>query len=304
MVIKLIYILWLFIPFYFSFIMENEVYASDMEINDDIAVLFEEDTVLIDVLNNDYGLTDGISSLSIAVEPENGEVKILDDYTIMYIPNQSFSGVDEFMYEVCNSEGSCGEGSVVVTVEDIDFTPELKNDTIIYIQGADVNFNILSNDALHDYPITVEIEQDLNNGSSYLDADTALNLTFEYNFSGEDSLKYRISDNDGDYSEAWVFVDVQYEADSFSIPNSFTPNGDGYNDYFNIPEFVDYSGINLKVFNEWGNIVYKSDDYQNDWDGEGNVGAYAGKQVMEGTYYYLIKMLGGDVFSGYIYIMR
>ncbi len=281
-----------------------DVYAGDVTVNDDIAVLYEEDTITLDVLNNDYGLSTGVASLSIVTEPENGVVQVLDDYTIQYIPNQSFYGEDEFVYQVCNVDGYCGQGMVDIVVYDVDFNPELQNDYVTYIQGADTVFDILSNDVLHDYPVTVEIEQDFTNGSSYLDADNNVNPTFDSTFSGEDSLKYIVYDNDGDSSEAWLFVDVQFEVTSFSIPNSFTPNGDGYNDYFYVPDFVDYSGIEFKVFNEWGQLVYKIEDYQNDWDGQGNTGSFAGKQVKEGTYYYIFKLSGGRVFTGYIFIMR
>ncbi len=279
-------------------------HATNVTVNDDIAILYEEDTVALNVLNNDYGLSGGIASLSIVTEPENGVVKVLDDYTIQYVPNQSFYGEDEFVYEVCNMDGSCGKGSVAVTVYNVDFIPELKNDTITYINGSDSVFNILGNDVLHDYPIMVDIDQDFRNGSSYLNEDTCVVPSFDFTFSGKDSMRYVVYDSDGDYSEAWVFIDVQYAGDSFSIPNSFTPNGDGYNDYFSIPEFVDYSGIELKVFNEWGQLVYKTDDYQNDWNGVANTGSLSGKQVKEGTYYYMFKLSGGSVFTGYVFIMR
>ena len=104
------------------------------------------------------------------------------------------------------------------------------------------------------------------------------------------------------------------------IPNVFTPNGDGVNDKFVITEAPpgdeggtggqkagpangDYKPVNayyrsteLYIFNRWGRIVYKSTNYQNDWDG-GN--------LPDGVYFYVLKAHGeksDDVFKGSVTI--
>lgn len=49
------------------------------------------------------------------------------------------------------------------------------------------------------------------------------------------------------------------------IPNVITPSiKDGKNDFFIIPQ--ELLGTKLKVYNRWGNLVYKDDNYQNNWD--------------------------------------
>jgi len=64
-----------------------------------------------------------------------------------------------------------------------------------------------------------------------------------------------------------------------TIPNVFTPNGDGINDYFVIDGLEQLSGNQLIVFNRWGKKVFESTDYKNDWDGNG---------ASDGVYYFIL----------------
>lgn len=67
------------------------------------------------------------------------------------------------------------------------------------------------------------------------------------------------------------------------VPNTITPNNDGVNDAFVIPAVADHSGSELVIFNRWGNEVYFSKDYQNDWQG-----TFEDQPVPEGTYFYCL----------------
>ena len=70
---------------------------------------------------------------------------------------------------------------------------------------------------------------------------------------------------------------------SFFIPTSFSPNGDGKNDVFSI------YGINIKkiiiiIFNRWGELISASEDMTKAWDGTSN-----GKPSPEGVFVYSIN---------------
>jgi gliding motility-associated-like protein len=68
------------------------------------------------------------------------------------------------------------------------------------------------------------------------------------------------------------------------IMNAFTPNGDGINDKWLVTNGAPCSNqIIATVFNRYGSPVFKSDNYQNAWDG-----TYKGKPVPDGTYYYAV----------------
>ena len=90
------------------------------------------------------------------------------------------------------------------------------------------------------------------------------------------------------------------------IPQGFSPNGDGVNDNFVIDGILNYPGNTLEIYNRWGNLVYKTADYQNNWDGTSTGSMTIGNTPLPpGTYFYLLNL--GDyskVSTGYIYLTR
>lgn len=62
----------------------------------------------------------------------------------------------------------------------------------------------------------------------------------------------------------------------------FTPNKDGVNDTWEIPCLTLYDN-EVEVYNRWGQLVYKTTNYDGTWDGTNN-----GQNVTDGTYYYVI----------------
>jgi gliding motility-associated-like protein len=94
-----------------------------------------------------------------------------------------------------------------------------------------------------------------------------------------------------DSSEQCVLI-----ADSVIIPNVFTPNGDGTNDLFIIQNLEAYPGSRLVIFNRWGNKVFESTDYKNNWNGG---------SLSDGTYYYVLAVADKEatVRRGYLSIL-
>ena len=78
------------------------------------------------------------------------------------------------------------------------------------------------------------------------------------------------------------------------IPNVITPNGDNKNDLFIIKNLMDWEFRELTIFNRWGEIVYRSDNYQNDWDG--------GK-VADGVYFGILLVSNGSGVEQYDFMV-
>jgi gliding motility-associated-like protein len=93
----------------------------------------------------------------------------------------------------------------------------------------------------------------------------------------------------------------------YVLPNVFTPNGDGSNDTYHpfLPiRFIDR--IDLKVFDQWGVLVFQSTDPMINWNGNDQRSA---KPAPQGTYYYVCDIYSGgqkagEALSGYIHLFR
>ncbi len=83
------------------------------------------------------------------------------------------------------------------------------------------------------------------------------------------------------------------------LMNLFTPNGDGYNDYWVIKDLEKIRPVRVAVYTRSGLLVYQNSDYQNDWDGY-----YSGNPLPEGTYYYVVQDTHGQITKGPLTIIR
>lgn len=89
----------------------------------------------------------------------------------------------------------------------------------------------------------------------------------------------------------------QYNQDLCAIlpPNVFSPNGDGLNQAFVIAGLEEHPNTYVAIYNRWGKMVYETDNYLNDWDGE---------NYNDGVYYYVIKTQRGEEMTGTVQIIR
>lgn len=101
------------------------------------------------------------------------------------------------------------------------------------------------------------------------------------------------------FQQSFVVVVV-----SVTVPDAISPNGDQVNDLLVIPELDQYTA-KLVIWNRWGDIVFESEDYQNDWNGT-CAGAFcfpSGGDLPDGTYFYHLD-IGGIQKEGYITLLR
>ena len=106
---------------------------------------------------------------------------------------------------------------------------------------------------------------------------------------------------------AWASINIIEEV-IFYLPNTFTPDGDAYNEYFQ-PVFTsgyDPYDFDLSLFNRWGELIWESHNVDIGWDGTYGSGQ---KIVQDGTYTWRIEFKTSEndkrvLVTGHVNIIR
>ena len=86
---------------------------------------------------------------------------------------------------------------------------------------------------------------------------------------------------------------------AFLPPNAFSPNGDTNNDLWVIAGVQNYTECTLSIFNKQGSKVFEQKGYTNNWDG-----TFEGKELPQGTYYYVLTCPNDKPITGHVLIAR
>jgi gliding motility-associated-like protein len=145
---------------------------------------------------------------------------------------------------------------------------------------------------------------------TYYEIDSTNNLSFFYTLENLYGCFYIIPSNEngivGQQSEIYC---LNYESCmNYELPNIFTPNSDGINDFF-LALDNDFTGVfEIVIYNRWGNVVFQSKDPAFEWDG---VNIQTKQPCPDGTYYYIcnLSFYGAEnqtrkILKGFVTILR
>jgi uncharacterized protein (TIGR02145 family)/gliding motility-associated-like protein len=111
-----------------------------------------------------------------------------------------------------------------------------------------------------------------------------------YDSAGTYYSKVFVNTGDPDSCTAFDFAIIQvFENPTLEIPDFFTPNADGFNDYFYVKS-TGMQAMNVKIYDPWGDFIYEIKDVEGKWDGM----TEQGKEAPEGTYYYYLAATALD----------
>jgi gliding motility-associated-like protein len=125
--------------------------------------------------------------------------------------------------------------------------------------------------------------------------ESAPNHVFSRPPEAPDTVKFIYTTIDGCVDTMEIYTMIKEF--KLTVPNVFTPNGDGANDHWEIPNIDRYISNQIVVYNRWGQRVFEFTNYKDQWDG--------GK-LPDGVYFYLLTCKGywsQDTFKGSVTII-
>ncbi|SDM95808.1 gliding motility-associated C-terminal domain-containing protein [Daejeonella rubra] len=105
------------------------------------------------------------------------------------------------------------------------------------------------------------------------------------------------------FSKSVIKKDID-ENTPVNIPDAISPNGDGFNDVYEVVKRLPTDKIRFEVYSRNQVLVFQDFDYQNTFNGTGNMGGFMGNNLPDGIYYYLISVNGAKGIPGYLIINR
>lgn len=204
----------------------------------------------------------------------------------------------------------------VITVSDVNEAPYalvISNTTINEYNKRNAaigNLSVSDPDA-NENPVYTLVSGTGSNDNALFNLDgNTLKAAQVFYFATQNSYTVRIraTDNGGLFTETSFLIIVKDIAEESSViaQNLLTPNGDGFNDVWEIPNIEQFQNNEVVVYNRGGKIVYNRKKYQNTWDGSDySKPVEINKYLPNGTYYYNIILKPGDApIKGFITIIR
>jgi gliding motility-associated-like protein len=192
-------------------------------------------------------------------------------------------------YHVSESNGACTIHADAVNIE-LMHTPLLYTENELYVsKGERVTLNVQAEHAAyHHWSPAIG----LSNPDQLITEHLATN-----------SVTYTLhATNQLNKCPVSTEVTIRVKAEVI-IPNVITVNGDGVNDTWEIENIENFPQASIEIFNRWGNMVWKSIGYSNQWNGSSR----NGEPLPAGTYYYIVNLNSKqqtDAYTGYIQLVE
>ncbi|HXH20108.1 MAG TPA: gliding motility-associated C-terminal domain-containing protein, partial [Chitinophagales bacterium] len=207
---------------------------------------------------------------------------------------------------ITDVNGCTGTNSFLLDAPSCNKPPVAVNDTSSVTTGYSHDIPVLSND--HDpdndnISITGIIHEP-SHGTATVNSDGTITYTPHPEYVGEDAFTYVICDDGNPQlcDTAIVFITIKPDKPDLFIPNAISPNNDESNEYWEIRGIDLYPHNEVKIFNRWGNEVYRMNGYKNQWNGVNQ----DREPLPDGTYYYILKLNDKykSTYTGYVVIFR
>lgn len=245
-----------------------------------------------------YGVVNSIVNICDSLSGTNVEFEVVDStFCIDFTPLTL--GTDTACIVICDDLGICDTTIYILTViNPIDTIIAVDDDTITYTINP-VTIDIFANDIFDPGSLIFGVITGVSHGTLVSNPDESFTYLAEAGFCGDvDSFTYFISN--GIISDTATVI-IEVLCDEIFVFNGFSPNNDGVNETLEIQGIANFPNNVVSIFNRWGNRVYFREGYTNDdpW-----IGNFEGKDLPDGTYFYIIDDGEGAKYTGWLQIRR
>jgi gliding motility-associated-like protein len=264
------------------------------------------------VLGNDTDLAGRTLSVNLvlASNTSHGTVVINPNGTFTYTPNPNYIGTDEFWYTVCNTNQQCVNQRVIIQVIPRDNNPKPFANDDLYTTGVNriIKGNVKNNDYdLDNSPLTYSntTVSGPNNGTVVINADGTFTYTPNPDFIGSDRFVYTVCNANNVCTQATVYILIsKYNTDDIKPTQAISPNGDGMNDVWSIPNLSVFKH-KVHIVNRWGTKVFFTENYNENETNNSFRGDWNGVNLPDGTYFYVIELQEtNETKQGFIEVYR
>ena len=243
---------------------------------------------------NSCGSTTAVTTLAVSPLPvavitgnantcKGDSVKLTASGGTSYLWNNSIPGASIYVsasgtYTVVASN-TCGTSSAQSVVSISNVMAQFTADSTQGSGALTVHFTNTSS------PSATTWSWDFGDGNT----GTGPNPANTYTASGTYTVVLTATDANGCSGTYSMIITINDVAPWISVPNVFTPNGDGQNDLFLVTA-QGLTSFNVKIYDRWGVSLAELTSQNQGWDGR----TEAGQEVVNGTYYYILEAQGSD----------
>ena len=215
-------------------------------------------------------------------------------------PSASFFGAGMYKLVITDIHGCPGTKDFHFPLEAYSITARPDNYRITWAQ--DTVMIVLANDSSSAPFASVRVIKPASMGTTSINNDFTITYTPTVRTPGVDQFIYEVG-NVGELCDS-ALVTIEIYDSNISIPQGFSPNGDGLNDILEFKGLENYKNSGLYIYTRSGQTVYRSGNYLNDWDGKTKINKLDSQSLVPpGTYYYVLKLgQTNRIIKGFIYI--
>jgi gliding motility-associated-like protein len=250
----------------------------------------------------------GLTVGGIVTPPAHGTFTVTPAGGFTYTPDNGFSGYDTVIVTVCLGS-NCMNDTIFITIY-----PHIGNETITVTAGSSTSGTISSNDQGTGLTYGTTPVSGPAHGTVTVNSDGSYTYTANNGYTGFDTVVVSVCDASVPplCSTDTIFISITEGITTLTVPEGFSPNGDGINDVLVVNGIGNFPDNSMQIFNRWGNPIFEAEHYDNSsvvWTGNSTGDMIVGgTKAPEATYFYILvyKDAKGEEHKsvGYIYLNR